>query len=415
MNLEDQSTITEIVQLIGVVIIWSGGYLAAPLLFMATLGVFRNLAGIGSGPLKKLSGKLTQPGRERRAWGQSGRKEVRQQKATNKGATRWGTRRKQLHEGYRESSRMLDAKEQLNEDLTTTDPNWRQSRARQGISPKVLDQARAEQNKEDKSVADYALQRAGIDDKLETFSATHNGVEYVGLDKDDAVALASVRAVVKNSRGEVAADGSEASQRAALDLAGRQGIASIMNKVRGEEAFEVRDAQGNTQTIEGISQLQQRAQQSRDPGDIAHLQATSSAFTEAMNTNVGTMMQKMPSYFKGQAKAFGDIEAGSFAKFDPSEAVKMVDWVSDRGNFTDANGTYDQGKHEQAAARISESLRLVSENPEKYNASPKLMQETRNALDNIAIDPNKFPDRLITNQMITAIGNINKESGAIDQ
>lgn len=414
MNTESE-IISEIVKVISVVILWAGGYLAAPLIFVATLGVFRNIAGMGTGSIKALSSRMRQPGRERRAWGQSAKKEVKQQKATNTGASRWRTRRKQLHESYRESSRALGAKEALNEDLTTTDPNKSQSRARRGISQKVLRQARAEQSKEDMGQASYALQSAGIDDKLETFSASHNGVEYTNLNKDDSLALAGLGAEVKNSRGEVAADGSVASQRAALDLAGRQGIASIMNKVRGEEALQVRDAQGNMQTIDGLNQLQQKAVQSGNPEDISKVREVSSAFTEAMDSNVGTMMQKMPSYFKGKTKAFGDVEAGSFAKFDPSEAVKMVDWVSDKNSFTDANGTYDRQKHEQAAARISESLRLVSQNPEKYNASPKLLQDTRNALDNVAIDPNKFPDRLITNQMIDAIGNINKDSGAIDQ
>lgn len=47
-------------------IFWIGGYVAAPFVFMATLGVFRNLAGMGSGFMKNARGKINEKAGVRR-------------------------------------------------------------------------------------------------------------------------------------------------------------------------------------------------------------------------------------------------------------------------------------------------------------------------------------------------------------
>ncbi len=80
----------DIVRVLAVIILWAGGYLAAPLVFMATMGVFRNIVGMGTGPIKALSGKMRAPGQQRRAWGRASKDELRAQKAQMKGAQRWG-------------------------------------------------------------------------------------------------------------------------------------------------------------------------------------------------------------------------------------------------------------------------------------------------------------------------------------
>lgn len=78
-----------LVDLVSYLVLWTGGYLAAPLVFMATLGVFRNLAGMGTGSIKKLSGKMREPGAKRRAWGRQPRQQEKERRATMRGARNW--------------------------------------------------------------------------------------------------------------------------------------------------------------------------------------------------------------------------------------------------------------------------------------------------------------------------------------
>lgn len=80
MNLDDSTILEEITKLISVIVLWTAGYIAAPVVFMATLGVFRNLAGMGTGVFKGLSGRIRAPGKEARSIGQSPRKQAKQMK-----------------------------------------------------------------------------------------------------------------------------------------------------------------------------------------------------------------------------------------------------------------------------------------------------------------------------------------------
>ncbi len=50
---------SDFIKTITALVFWVGGYVAAPLIFMATLGVFKNIAGMGSGRLKGLRSKVT--------------------------------------------------------------------------------------------------------------------------------------------------------------------------------------------------------------------------------------------------------------------------------------------------------------------------------------------------------------------
>ena len=80
----------DFISLFAVIVFWTGGYLAAPLLFMATLGVFKNLAGVSSGSLKMLRGKITEPGKKQRAIGREPREQFKQQKRSMIAAKRRG-------------------------------------------------------------------------------------------------------------------------------------------------------------------------------------------------------------------------------------------------------------------------------------------------------------------------------------
>lgn len=395
----------DIVNLVATILLWTIGYLAAPIVFVATLGVFRNLAGMGTGVFKGLSGKMRQPGAQRRSWGKSGREEISRQKAVNRGATRWKTRRRGMQEQYRESTKMLKTKEAFHEDITNVNPTTRQERARRGMSEKVLRQAKAEQSRDDKAQADYALQSGGIDNRYERFTAQHNGIEYKDLEKDQALVLAGLGAKVQNSRGETLADGSSGSMRAAQDLAAKQGIAKVMNQIRGTDQLSLQDAQGNTRLIDGVDQLSTQARAMGAPQEtVKNFQEAASAFSEAMDTNANSMLAKTPSYYKTPQGAFNNIDAGTLAKFDKSEGKNLVKWISDASNFS------TQQEHNEVVARVGESLRRIAEEPAKYNATPDLLRNIKQGIDQ---NQANIPTQAFTSEMSAAIDKIDSSTGII--
>lgn len=279
-----------------------------------------------------------------------------------------------------------------------------------------LAKTRASASKERLEAASYDLEAGGIDTKGELFDA-----EYIDKDgekknytvrKDDALALATLGAIVKRKRdGRVVSDGSEDSQRAAAMYATRQGLAPVMNKARGTAGKDqniknlTQDASGNwletKQEIHGLEQLQ--------GGSERQIQANT-VISEAMQTNVGSMMPKMTSYYKGPKQAFGRIEAGALAQFDPTEAVRNVEWLTEtdaQGNykntkdFLDEKGKYSPALHREAIDRLGASVAQIVAEPAKYNASPEMLKELRQSIANsgLVLDPRHTP----------ALGKINKD------
>lgn len=61
-----QLTDSEIIKHLTALIFWVGGFMSAPIVFMATMGIFRNLAGMGQSLTGKLGGKIREPGRKER-------------------------------------------------------------------------------------------------------------------------------------------------------------------------------------------------------------------------------------------------------------------------------------------------------------------------------------------------------------
>lgn len=59
MNIFAALTDNDFITAIAALIFWVGGYAAAPFIFIATLGVFRNLAGMSSGILRNARGKIS--------------------------------------------------------------------------------------------------------------------------------------------------------------------------------------------------------------------------------------------------------------------------------------------------------------------------------------------------------------------
>jgi hypothetical protein len=243
--------VSEIVKVVAVIIMWTGGYLAAPLIFMATLGVFRNLTGMGTGSIKALSGKMRQSGREKRAWGQASRKELKQQKGTMKGARNWGNirsfRDSTVHEAGRTGRRGLRKAGFSNVNEEGKQNKWSEFESAFHNAKSSQNDPRVQSGHLTKQAAEIEAS-AGAINADKTYTQTFNArVKVVGAEEARKEALESVAEELNTNidNGSV----TQSQMTGTLQFLGQQKSASALNKVQEHIAsMEEGDASANKAT-----------------------------------------------------------------------------------------------------------------------------------------------------------------------
>ena len=408
---DDTSAIMRFVFFLLMIAAVVGPYFLVPTLFRFVGGAFGRLAGLASKGEMSMFNRIKGKGQDARGqWSK-------------------GFQKKEQRKNLRASTTQRNAREnlfdQLNEgrSATTATGRARQRMRSFGMSEDVLDATRMERSKENKARADYAAEVAGIDNKqmgeLGFTVIDIDGNAYEGVSKDHALAMAGLGATVKNAYGDVAYDGSEAAQRSALDLAGKQGLAEVMNNVRGQ-SFALKhnqmDANGNvvldgngkpvttTAKIMGIEGMKKDDDgnmkvdmtDSTNP-DVQRIRSVSTNLTEAMNVNTSSLMPKLESYYKGQAKSFGNVSGASLATYDKTEVEQMFKWAGDPTAHKNEKGNVTADAHKRDIARVGAAVQEMAQNPEHYKAKPEVIAAVARGLDAIKVNgelPDGFSDEM---------------------
>lgn len=288
---------------------------------------------------------------------------------------------------------------------------FRHNNYKRGLSDEVLRAAKAEHSSEKLRQAQFALEANGMggidyrrpDGQKKEFTVymrdANGNLESKGrmMNKDDALAagVLGAKVVDQDKNNEVLLEGDLASQRAAAMYATKQGLAPVATSVIDGKAKS------------GIPSLNGLAAGSSK--QLEQAQQASAVLQEAMQANVGSMMPKMPSYFKGPSQAFGRVEAGAFSSYDPEEVTRMIKWASDKSSFTNSDtGVYNKQEHEQAWSRIGQSVQRIVAEPAKYNASPETLKRLRNEIESAPIAGG------IDSDMVDAITRIDSKTGIIN-
>lgn len=273
--------------------------------------------------------------------------------------------------------------------------NWAQGGETKETQRAFLDKMEAAVSKEQKDAADFRAQSAGggievrrRDGDSKAFRVIRAGDDEskaIWLGKDAAIAEAWKGARVDameekyDENGQFKGytdkvegtlfDGSKAAQRAAGSLAGAQALTPVIDAVRngdnGRNKWELYDPKtgkktGNLHTMpDYATQFRTGNAEAREAAQVA-----GSVMAEVKGGYAQNLMGKMPSFVKGDALAFGGIQAESLSNFHENEVVRMVDYAA-------------SGKDPATWARVGQSVKQIVENPEKYNMSPKSLAELK--------------------------------------
>lgn len=384
-------------------------YLLIPTLFKLAGGVLGNITGMVNDRSKGLIDRS-------RKWRDEG--------------SQWG-RRKQLKAQRKNFTGHEKLIESMNADKLAGS-EWLQRRRRaQGLGRNwaqgehalrgqrmFLAKTKASASKERLDAAMYDLEAGGIDTRGMEFNVTDTEGKITGqkgrvmrLKKDDALAMAALGATIERDDGYVVSDGSEDAQRAAAQYAASQGLVPVIKQIR--DGGTVTETNGNSIGIQNA--VRRRDAQGNWQYQNQHANAI---LSEAMQSKVGAMMPKMPSYFKGPGLAFQGIEAGSMAGFHEEEVGSMFEYLNDNHSKAN-NASLTQAQRDEAQqtldltwARMGQSLKQIVADPAKYNMSPTALARLKKEAERYSASGKPIPSTF-DSDMMAALRRVDGDRGVI--
>lgn len=292
---------------------------------------------------------------------------------------------------------------------------WAQGDMAKETQRNFLAKTKAAVSKEQMEAASY-LSRAvaggidskGIDGKGRKFLVTRKDGSSFMTGKDAAVAEAwlggkvealdeSLDASGKIKYGKSAGtlfDGSEASQRAAGQIAGAQALTPVIDTVRnggghadhgwrrwdrnGNE-LTTTDASGNTVADYSITSLYDQYRAAPEGSPAQHAAAGANmVLAEVKDGYAQNLSGKMPSFVKGENLAFHGVQAGALAGFHENEVSRMVGFAQRMSTSADAD---ERRVGQETWSRIGQSMKQIVDEPSKYNMSPTSLARLKRDYD----------------------------------
>ncbi len=282
---------------------------------------------------------------------------------------------KEMRKGWREQSKHhhveKEAFQSLKDNKAPEGSIRRRFHRNRDISAQIQRAAEQKASAEDLQQAQFAsfgIDLRNADGTQKKFTVKDKNGNIIGQEgetgKDDALAYATAGHIIEDENGRQLFDGSSGAQRAAAGIIVKQGLVPAFRTL-----------------TEDVLQR---------PGVSAETQRSAmEAIGEAMDANTGSMMPKMPSYFKGDSLAFRNVEAGGLSGMHETEVGKMFQYIEKQHTIAnDTSKSQEERDKAQAAYddtwnHVGQAVKQITTDPAKYNMSPSSLAKLKTEADRL--------------------------------